>query len=132
MQKKYKRAIIITSVSLVLLTLLLVLLGLATVELDQYALNYSNILSDYADTKVYGPGLYYIGLSNKFVRIRKNLQTTYLSNLTTYTSDFYRLTANLQISFLFNFTTSNFSTISNFYMLMGADPQVVLQPLMKN
>jgi len=95
MQKKYKRAIIISSVTLIVITLILVLLGLATVELDQYALNYSNILANYSDTNVYGPGLYYIGISNSFIRINKNLQTIYFSNLKTYTSDFYALTANL-------------------------------------
>lgn len=95
MQKKYKRALIITSVSLIVITLLLVLLGLATVELDQYALNYSNISANFVDNTVYGPGLYYIGISNSFIRINKNLQTSYFSNLTTYTADFYPLTANL-------------------------------------
>lgn len=124
MQKKYKRALIVISVLLIVITLVLVLLGLATVELDQVGLNYSKIAANYADSLVYGPGLYYIGIANTFIRINKNMQTVSYKNLTTFTSDFYALTANLEVSFLFNFTTSDsFTTVSNFYMLMGENPQ---------
>lgn len=116
MQKKYKRAIIITLITTTAITLALVLAGLAQVGLDQNGLNYNLIMANYSDTSVYGPGLYLIGLSNKFIRINKNQQSLSYSNLTTFTTDFYSLTAYLEVSYLFNFTTSNsFATLTTFY-----------------
>ena len=79
MQKKYKRALIGSIIGLLSLTLLLILLGLGRVSLDEYALNYSYIMASYSDPNVYGPGLYLIGIANKFVRIDKNQQNLYFS-----------------------------------------------------
>jgi hypothetical protein len=50
MQKKYKRAIIVTTVSLAVMTLALILAGLKQVRLDEYALNYNNIMANYSST----------------------------------------------------------------------------------
>jgi len=50
MQKKYKRAIIITSVSLAVITLVLILAGLKQVKLDEYALNYNTIMANYSSS----------------------------------------------------------------------------------
>lgn len=75
MQKKYKRAIVITIISLIIITLVLVLSGLEQVSLDEYGLNYNHIMANYSDTSVYGPGLYLIGLTNSFLKIKKNQQS---------------------------------------------------------
>lgn len=128
MQKRIKRAIIITIVSLVLLTLLLVLLGLGKVNLNEYALNYSTITADYADNNLYGPGLYWIGISNKFIRFNKNQQTLRFTNLSAFSSDFYKITANMKIAIQFNFSAidsanlTNFTVASNFLQLFDESP----------
>jgi len=123
MQKKYKRALIISIVTILTITLILVLLGLAQIGLNECALNYNTIMANYSDTSVYGSGLYWIGLSNRFIRINKNQQILSYSNLSTFTTDFYALTASLEVSLLYQFTnTSNasstvldFNTVKNFY-----------------
>jgi hypothetical protein len=133
MQKKYKRAIIITSVLLVLLALGLILGGLRQVSLDEYGLNYNTVMANYSSASVYGPGLYLIGVSNQFIRINKNQQTMAYKNLTTFTTDFYILTAYLEVSYLFNFSTANqFSTLTAFYESFGDDPAAILEPIVKN
>jgi hypothetical protein len=120
MQKKVKRAIIATIVSLLVITLTLILLGLARVSLDQNALNYSTITAGYADSRLYGPGLYWIGIANRFLRFNKNQQTLRYSNMQTFSSDFYRVTANMEVTFQFNFQTNDsFNTASNFLTLFG-------------
>lgn len=120
MQKKYKRAIAITIISAIVVTLALVLGGLEQVGLDQYGLNYNTITANYSDNSVYGSGLYLIGLSNSFIKINKNQQSISYNNLTTFTTDFYALTAYLEVSYIFNFSTSNpFSTLSSFYQSLG-------------
>jgi hypothetical protein len=95
MQKKYKRGIVITIISAILVTLAMVLAGLEQVGLDQYGLNYNHIMANFSDTRVYGSGLYLIGISNSFIRINKNQQSISYNNLTTFTSDFYSLTGYL-------------------------------------
>lgn len=120
MQKKVKRALITTIVSLVVITLVLVLLGLARVNLDQNALNYSTITANYSDSRLYGPGLYWIGIANRFLRFNKNQQTLRYSNLQTFSSDFYRVTANMEVTFQFNFgNNDSFTAASNFLTLFG-------------
>ena len=91
MQQKHKRAIVITIISVVVVTLVLVLAGLRQVSLDEYGLNYNAIMSNYSDTTVYGPGLYLLGLPNSFLRVKKNQQSLSFQNLTTFTTDFYSL-----------------------------------------
>lgn len=133
MQKKYKRAIIITIISVIVMTLGLVLSGLRQVSLDQYGLNYNRIISNYSETTVYGPGLYLIGLANSFIKVNKNQQTISFNNLTTFTTDFYSLTAYMEVAYIFNFSTADpFSTLSSFYETMGDNPKEILQPLIKN
>ncbi len=95
MQKKYKRAIVITIISLVVLTLVLILSGLSQVGLDEYGLNYNHIMANYSDSSVYGPGLYLIGLTNSFIKVKKNQQSLSFSNLTAFTTDFYTVKANI-------------------------------------
>jgi hypothetical protein len=123
MQKKYKRALIISAVSIIVVTLVLILVGLAQIGLNQCALNYNTIMANYSDTKVYGSGLYWIGLSNRFIRINKNQQILSFKNLSTFSNDFYALKASLEVSLLYQFTnTSNnnstdldFNIVRNFY-----------------
>lgn len=120
MQKKVKRALIITIVSLVVITLVLVLLGLARVSLDQNALNYSMITANYSDSRLYGPGLYWIGIANRFLRFNKNQQTLRYNDLQTFSSDFYQVTANMEVTFQFNFTSNDsFTAASSFLALFG-------------
>lgn len=120
MQKKVKRGLIITIVSLVVITLVLILLGLARVSLDQNALNYSMITANYADNILYGPGLYWIGIANKFIRFNKNQQTIRFSNLQTYSSDFYKITANMEVTMQFNFQgNDSYTKATNFLQLFG-------------
>jgi hypothetical protein len=133
MQKRVKRAIIACIVSLVLLTVVLVLLGLAKIELDQNALNYNTITANYADANLYGPGLYWIGISNRFLRFNKNQQTLRFSNLSAFSSDFYKITANMEVTLQFNFTSGDqFAVASNFLLLFGEDPLAIIHPLIKN
>jgi hypothetical protein len=80
-------------------------------------------MSNYSDTTVYGSGLYWIGLSNRFIRINKNQQILSFDNLTTFTTDFYKLSASLEVSLLYNFAdptnttsiTPDFNTLRKFY-----------------
>ena len=133
MQKKVKRVLIITIVSLVVITLVLVLLGLARVSLDQNALNYSMITASYADNTLYGPGLYWIGIANKFIRFNKNQQTIRFSNLQTYSSDLYKITANMEVTLQFNFQgNDSYAKASNFLQLFGEESLAIIEPLVKN
>ena len=75
MQKKYKRAIVISIICIILFTLSLILGGLRQVGLDEYGLNYNDIMAGYSDTTLYGPGLYLLGLSNEFVTIKKKQES---------------------------------------------------------
>lgn len=133
MQKKYKRAIVISIVSVIVVTLGLVLGGLRQVGLDEYGLNYNRIMSNYSDNTVYGSGLYLIGLANSFIKINKNQQALSYDNLTTYTTDFYALTAYIQVAYLFNFSIADqFATLRTFYETMGDNPKDILEPLVRN
>lgn len=105
MQKRVKRTLIGLAVGLVLITVLLVLLGLAKVDLDQNALNYNTITANYSDATLYGPGLHWIGISNRFLRFNKNQQTLRFSNLSAFSSDFYKVTANMEVTLQFNFAS---------------------------
>ena len=70
----------------------------------------------YAENKVYGPGLYWIGISNQFIRIKKNQQALSFQNITTFSSDFYSVTANIEANLFFNLDSSDiFQTTSKFY-----------------
>lgn len=105
MQKRVKRTLIAIVVSLVIITVVLVLLGLAKVDLDQNALNYNTITANYSDATLYGPGLHWIGIANRFLRFNKNQQTLRFSNLSAFSSDFYRIAANMEVTLQFNFSS---------------------------
>jgi hypothetical protein len=133
MQKKYKRAIIVFSILSVVITIVLVLLGLGKIDLDEYALNYNTISASYADNLIYGPGLYWIGISNQFIRIKKNQQALLFHNLVTFSSDYYLVKANIQSNLLFNLNSSDiFQTTSQFYELFGENPMDFISPIFKN
>lgn len=77
------------------MTVILVLLGLGKIDLDESALNYNTITANYSDSTLYGPGLYWIGIANRFLRFKKNQQTLRFGNLSAFSSDFYKITANM-------------------------------------
>lgn len=64
------------------------------------------ITANFSDSSLYGPGLYWIGIANKFLRFNKNQQTLHFSNISTYSSDFYAIRANMQVTIQYNFEGS--------------------------
>jgi hypothetical protein len=74
-----------------------------------------------------------IGIASKFIRVNKNRKTVKFQNLTTYSSDYYLVSATIEVAYTFNFRTANsFETITNFYIMFGDQPEVILHPLMKH
>jgi len=124
MQKKMKRGLIIGGVSLLVVAIILVLLGLARIELDQSALNYNMITANFSDSTLYGPGLYWIGIANQFLRFNKNQQILRFANISTYSSDFYAVRANMEVTIQYNFEASAdpFASATNFLVLFGENP----------
>ena len=70
--------------------------------------------ANYSDTQLYGPGLYWIGLSNRFIRFNKNQQTLRFNNLSAFSSDFYKITAYMEVTLQFNLSTDGFTVAMKF------------------
>lgn len=134
MQKKMKRGIIIGVISLLIVAITLTLLGLARIELDQSALNYNMITANFSDSSLYGPGLYWIGIANQFLRFNKNQQILRFANISTYSSDFYAIRANMEVTIQYNFeaTADPFTSASDFLVLFAENPLTVIRPLINN
>ena len=80
---------------------------------------------------VFGPGLYYIGIANSFVHVDVMQQLLRLEGIKTYSSDYYQVQATIQVAYQIE-NSSNFDTLSTYYINFGDQPELILAPLIKN
>ena len=117
MNTKLRNSIIILIVLAIGIAVPLIVLSFGRIDVGYIALSYDNIIANYSSAAVYGPGMHFIGVARKFIRIRE-IPTIVDLDIKTYTSDYFKLNSKIIATYQLS-STQDFATVSNFYINFG-------------